>query len=113
MWEWAGRGREAANEAKHCGAIERTGNLYSGDEGSGLESRKVKTSVCDWRVISTDSADVMQPLSGMLGCYTLTTYSSTYLQAKQSFKLIWACSNFLPGTAGAVVDGAPVARETS
>ena len=27
-----------------------------------FDSRKVRTSVCDWRVIRTDSADVMQPL---------------------------------------------------
>lgn len=56
-----------------------TGILYSGVLEGVLDERKERTSVCDWRVIKTDSADVMQPL-----------------HARQSFKLIWACSSLRP-----------------
>lgn len=53
---------DAARDARLCGAIDRTGSLYETHSGSGFDARKFRTSVCDWSVISTDSADVMQPL---------------------------------------------------
>jgi hypothetical protein len=54
--------REAANEARLCGAIDSTGILCDGEVTSGFDSKKFRTSVWDWRVIKTDSADVIQPL---------------------------------------------------
>ena len=54
-----------------------------------MDERKDRTSVWDWRVIRTDSAEVMQPL-----------------HARQSFKLIWACSSLRPPDEG--LDGSAV-----
>lgn len=51
-----------ASDARDWGAMERTGSFFASMSAPLLASRKVKTSVCDWRVISTDSAEVMQPL---------------------------------------------------
>jgi hypothetical protein len=52
----------AASDARLCGAIDSTGTLWDGKDGSGFDCKKFKTSVCDWRVMRTDSADVIHPL---------------------------------------------------
>lgn len=54
--------RAAAREASDCGAIETTG--ICGFSDVLLASRKFSTSVCDWSVMRTDSAEVMHPLQG-------------------------------------------------
>lgn len=54
--------RDAAMDAKLWGAIDITGVLWDGEDTSGFDARKFSTSVCDWRVIRTDSAEVMHPL---------------------------------------------------
>lgn len=53
---------DAASEARLCGAIEITVTLCDGELMSGLLLRAFKTSVCDCRVMRTDSAEVIQPL---------------------------------------------------
>jgi hypothetical protein len=58
--------REAEREARDCGAMERTGRLCDGEEEGGFVERKLRTSVWDWIVMSTDSAEVMHPLSIMI-----------------------------------------------
>jgi hypothetical protein len=60
--------REAAREARDCGDIEITGILYGMEDELvilELDSRKSRTSLCDWRVMRTDSAEVMQPLTSI------------------------------------------------
>jgi hypothetical protein len=54
--------RDAARDARLCGAIDKTGTLCDGEDTSGFDARKFNTSVCDWRVMRTDSAEVIQPL---------------------------------------------------
>jgi hypothetical protein len=54
----------AAREARDCGAMDSTGMRCPGDPGLGFAARTERTSVWDWRVIRTDSAEVMQPLYG-------------------------------------------------
>ena len=56
----------AAREARDCGAMDRTGMRCPGDLGLGFAARTERTSVWDWRVIRTDSAEVMQPLYGLV-----------------------------------------------
>jgi hypothetical protein len=45
-----------------CGVMDSTGMRCPGDPGVGFAARTERTSVWDWRVIRTDSAEVMQPL---------------------------------------------------
>ena len=47
-----------------CGAIDNTGTRCPGNPGLGFAARTERTSVWDWRVIRTDSAEVIQPLYG-------------------------------------------------
>lgn len=53
---------EAAREAMDWGEMDMTGILWDAEDGGAFEERKLRTSVWDWRVMSTDSADVMHPL---------------------------------------------------
>lgn len=53
---------DAASAASDCGDMDSTGILCDAAEGGGFDSRKVRTSVWDWRVMRTDSADVIHPL---------------------------------------------------
>lgn len=53
---------EAAREARVCGAMEITGILWEGSVWGGFCERKLSTSVWDWSVMRTDSAEVMHPL---------------------------------------------------
>lgn len=39
-----------------------TGSLWWQEDAGGFDERKLRTSVCDCNVMSTDSADVMHPL---------------------------------------------------
>lgn len=53
---------DAARDASDWGAIESTAARWCGDGAGGFAARTLRTSSCDWRVISTDSAEVMHPL---------------------------------------------------
>jgi hypothetical protein len=81
---------DAAREARLCGAMDSTGILCSGEGGSGFDCRNCSTSACDWRVMSTDSADVMHPLpkASVQGQLESEGAGGPYLQARQSFRLI-------------------------
>ena len=61
--------RAAAREARDCGEMDSTGTRYPGDPGFGFAARTERTSVWDWRVIRTDSAEVIQPLHGVQMCH--------------------------------------------
>ena len=65
--EGDGAASAAAREARDCGAMESTGTRCPGKPGEGFAARTERTSVWDWRVIRTDSAEVMQPLHGWPG----------------------------------------------
>lgn len=54
---------DAAKEARDCGAMDSTGIRWSCEGLGGFEERKLRTSRCDWAVMRTDSAEVMQPLA--------------------------------------------------
>ena len=58
--------REAASEASDWGDIDTTGILRCDAGASAFEARKLRTSVWDWRVMSTDSAEVMHPLNKII-----------------------------------------------
>jgi len=87
---------EADKLASVCGEMERMGvRGLVDDEGSMevLEEMKERTSFWDWRVMRTDSVEVMQPLSVSQHrkFYELRN-STAHLQARQSFRLISAFS---------------------
>ena len=65
--EGEGPASAAAREARDCGAMDNTGTRCPGEPGEGFAARTERTSVWDWRVIRTDSAEVMQPLHGRGG----------------------------------------------
>lgn len=54
---------DAASDATDWGEIDTTGSLWEGLDGGAFDERKLRTSVWDWRVIRTDSADVIHPLN--------------------------------------------------
>lgn len=65
-WEEEEGASAAAREAMDCGATDSTGMRCPGDPGLGFAARTERTSVCDWRVIRTDSAEVIQPLYALV-----------------------------------------------
>jgi len=92
---------DADKLASVCGEMDRTGVrcLLVSDvelEEAGLDEMKERTSLCDWRVMSKDSVEVMQPLLDE-SARSLASRGEACLQARQSFRLISAFSNaFLP-----------------
>lgn len=54
---------DAASDATDWGEMDTTGSLWEGLDGGAFDERKLRTSVWDWRVIRTDSADVIHPLN--------------------------------------------------
>ena len=77
---------DAASDARDCGAIDTTGTFLSSTASSEFVCRKLRTSVCDCSVISTDSADVIQPL--WCGCERVQVYIIKHSQDAPTRKTI-------------------------
>lgn len=88
---------EAASEARLCGAIESTGILCDGVPRSGLLFKALRTSVCDCRVIKTDSAEVMQPLDMWCQICTVHRANDCAPTCKTVIQTNLRCLKLLPG----------------
>ena len=74
-------------------------------KGGRFEEMKESTSLCDWRVMSRDSVEVIQPLINSQ-MQRFCKGVEQYLQARQSFRLISAFSRaFFPVTFALPEDG--------
>ena len=94
--------RAATREARDCGAMVSTGTRCPGKPWEGFAARTERTSVWDWRVIRTDSAEVMHPLHSWSFHQVkvspreekLARETGRHLHARQSFRLISAVWSF-------------------